>query len=68
MNLQNMIKGCRKFSDGGTDVHDEKGSGSPFFISGDLLHEIEEEIHENLSVTIREVASHHSRSAQDHNS
>ena len=57
MNRQNVTKWCREFSEGRTDVHDEQRSDRPFFISDDLLHEIEGEIRANRRVTIREL--HH---------
>ena len=37
MNLQNVTKWCREFSEGRTDVHDEQRSGRPSLISDDLL-------------------------------
>ena len=37
MNRQNMTKWRREFFEGRTDVFDEQSSGSPSFISGDLL-------------------------------
>ena len=61
MNLQNVTKWCREFSEGRTDVHDEQRNGRPSLISDELLQEIEGEIRSNRRVTIR-VASHHSRS------
>ena len=42
MNGQNVTKWCREFSEGRFDVQDEQRSGRPFFISEDLLQEIEE--------------------------
>ena len=57
MNRQNVTKWCREFSEGRTDVHDEQRSWRPSLISDDLLQEIEGEIRENRSVTIREL--HH---------
>ena len=57
MNLQNVMKRCSEFSEGRTDVHDERRSGRPFLISYELLHEIEREIRANRRVTIREL--HH---------
>jgi len=57
MNLQNVTKWCREFSEGRTDVHDEHRSGRPSLISDDFLQEIEGEIRANRRVTIREL--HH---------
>ena len=57
MNRQNVTKGCREFSEGRTDVHDEQGNGRPSLISDDLLQVIEGEIRANRHVTIREL--HH---------
>ena len=37
MNWQNVMKWCREFSKGRTDVHDEQRSGRPSLISDDLL-------------------------------
>jgi hypothetical protein len=37
MNRQNVTKWCRGFSEGRTDVHDEKRSGRQSLISDDLL-------------------------------
>jgi len=37
MNRQNVTKGCREFSEGRTDVHDEQRRGRPSLISDDLL-------------------------------
>jgi hypothetical protein len=34
MNLQNVMKFCREFSEGRTDVHDEQRSSRPSLISG----------------------------------
>ena len=47
MNLQNVTKWCSEFSEGRTDVHDERRSGRPCLISYELLHEIEGEIRAN---------------------
>jgi len=55
MNLQNVTKCCREFSEGKTDVHDEQRSVSPSLISGDLLHETEGEIRANRRLAIREL-------------
>jgi hypothetical protein len=55
MNRQNVTKWCREFSEGRTDVHDEQRSGRPFFISYELLREIEGEIRAIRRVTIREL-------------
>jgi histone-lysine N-methyltransferase SETMAR len=57
MNLQNVTKWCREFSEGRTDVHDEQRSGRPSLISDDFLQEIEGDICANRCVTIREL--HH---------
>jgi transposase len=57
MNRQNVMKWCREFSEGRTDVHDEQRSGRPSLISEHLLQETEGEIRANQRVTIRE--SHH---------
>jgi transposase len=57
MNRQNVTKWCREFSEGRTDVHDERRSGRPSLISDDLHQEIEGEIRVNRRVTIREL--HH---------
>jgi len=57
MNMQNVTKWCREFSEGRTDVHDGQRCGRPSFISDDLLQEIEGEIRENRRATIREL--HH---------
>ena len=57
MNRQNVTKWCREFSEGRTDVLDEKRSGRPSLISDDLFQEIEGEIRANRRVTIREL--HH---------
>ena len=54
MNRQNVIKWCREFSEGRTDVHDEQMSCRPSSIYDDLLQEIEGEIRANRHVTIRE--------------
>jgi len=62
MNRQNVTKWCREFSEGRTDVRDEKRSGRPSLISDDLLQETEGEIHANRHMTIR-VASRHLLSA-----
>jgi hypothetical protein len=61
MNRQNVMKRCRGFSEGRTDIHDEQRSGRPSLISDHLLQENEGEIRAIRHVTIR-VASHHSRS------
>ena len=42
MNLQNVTMWCSEFSEGRTDVHDERRSVRPSFISYELLQEIEE--------------------------
>jgi transposase len=55
MNMQNVTKWCREFSEGRTDVHDEQRSGRPSLISYKLLQEIEGEIRGNRRVTIREL-------------
>jgi hypothetical protein len=47
MNLQNVTKWCREFSEGKTDVHDEQMSGRPSLISDDLLQKTEGEIRAN---------------------
>jgi hypothetical protein len=39
MNRQNVTKWCREFSEGRTDVQDQRRSGRPSLISGDLLQE-----------------------------
>jgi len=57
INLQNVTKWCREFSEGRTDVHEEQRSGRPSLIRDDLLQEIEGEIRANRRVTIREL--HH---------
>ena len=57
MNLQNVTKWCREFSEVRTDVHDEQRSRRPSLISDDLLQEIEGEIRANRRVTIRQL--HH---------
>ena len=57
MNLQNVTKWCSEFSEGRTDVRDERRSSRPSLISYELLHEIEGEIRANRRVTIREL--HH---------
>jgi hypothetical protein len=57
MNRQNMMKRCREFSEGKTDVHDEHSSGRPSLISDDLLQETEGEIRANRRVMITEL--HH---------
>jgi transposase len=57
MNQQNMTKWCHEFSEGRTDVHDEKRSGRPSLISDDLLQETEGEIRAHRCLTIREL--HH---------
>jgi transposase len=57
MNRQNVMKWCRKFSEGRTDVHDEQRNGRPSLISDDFLQEIEGEINANRRVTISEL--HH---------
>jgi hypothetical protein len=36
MNRQNVMKWCREFSEGRTDVHDQQRSGRPYLISDDL--------------------------------
>jgi transposase len=54
MNQQNVMKWCREFSKGRTDVHNEQRSGRPSLISDDLLQEIEGE---NRRVAIRKL--HH---------
>jgi len=55
MNRQNVMKWCREFSEGRTDVHNEQRSGRPSLISDNLLQEIEVEICANRRVTIREL-------------
>ena len=55
MKRQNVMKWCREFSEGRTDVHDEQRSGRPILISYDLLQETEGEIRANRHVTIREL-------------
>jgi len=57
MNRQNVMKWCREFSEGRTDVRDEQRSGRPSLISDNLLQETEEEIRANRCVTLREL--HH---------
>ena len=57
MNLQNVTKWCSEFSEGRTDVHDERRSVRPALISYSLLQETEGEIRANRRVTIREL--HH---------
>jgi hypothetical protein len=44
MNRQNVMKWCREFSEGRTNVHGERRSGRPSLISDDLLQKIEVEI------------------------
>jgi len=57
MNRQNVMKWCREFSEGRTDVQDEQRNGRPSLISDDLILKIEGEIRANRRVTIREL--HH---------
>jgi len=57
LNRQNVTKWCREFSEGRTDVHDERRSGRASLISDDCLQGTEGEIHANRRVTIREL--HH---------
>ena len=57
VNRQNMTKWCLEFSEGKTDVHDEQRHGRPSLISDDLLQEIEQQIHADRHMTIREL--HH---------
>ena len=57
MNWQNVMKWCREFSEGSTDVHVEQGSGRPSLISDDLLQETEGETHAYRRVMIKEL--HH---------
>jgi hypothetical protein len=64
MNWQNVMKWCREFSEGRTDVHNEQRSDRPSMISDDLLQEIGE-IRTNRHVLLREL---HSRSVYEHNS
>jgi len=47
MNWQYVMKWCREFSKGRTDVHHEQRSVKPSLISDELLQEIEGEIHTN---------------------
>jgi hypothetical protein len=48
---------CREFSEGRTDVHDERRSGRPSLISDDLLQKAEGEIRTNQRRVIRDL--HH---------
>jgi hypothetical protein len=41
MNWQNATNWCHEFSEGKIDVHDEKRSSRPSFISDDFIQEIE---------------------------
>ena len=47
MNQQNVMKWCREFSEGRTDVHDEQRSGKSSLISYNFLQETEGEVHAN---------------------
>jgi transposase len=51
----NVMKWCREFSEGRTDVHNEQRSGRSSLISDDLLQKIEGEISANRRRTIREL-------------
>jgi hypothetical protein len=54
MNQQNVMKWCREFFEGKTDVHDKQRSSRPSVISDDL-QKIEGEIHANQCRMIREL-------------
>jgi hypothetical protein len=54
VNRQNVTKCCLEFSEGRTDVHDEKRSGTPSLNSDEILQETEGQIRANRRVTIRE--------------
>jgi hypothetical protein len=57
MNRQNVTKWYREYSEGRTDVHDQRSCGKPYLISYGLFQEIEGEIPSNRRVMIREL--HH---------
>ena len=57
MNRQNVMKWCREFSKGRTDVHDEQRSRKPSLISDNHVQETEGKLRANRRVAIREL--HH---------
>jgi hypothetical protein len=42
MNWQNVLKWCREFSEGRTDVHDEQRSSGPSLTSATFLRKLKE--------------------------
>ncbi|XP_035205268.1 protein GVQW3-like [Stegodyphus dumicola] len=46
----------RKFNDGHSDVHDEERSGRPSLVTEELVHAIDDKIHENRRFTISALA------------
>jgi intein-encoded DNA endonuclease-like protein len=57
MNQQNVMKWCREFSEGKTDVYNEQRSSRPSFINNNLLQKTEGGIRANQCGMIREL--HH---------
>ncbi|GFS71527.1 uncharacterized protein TNCV_5052111 [Trichonephila clavipes] len=55
MNRQNVMKWCRHFSEGKTDVHDKQRTGWPSVISDALLQRIEESICANRRLKLKEL-------------
>jgi hypothetical protein len=60
MNRQNVMKWCREFSEGRTDVYNEQRSSRPSLIYDNLLQETEGGIRADQYGMIKRVASHHS--------
>ncbi|GFQ75472.1 uncharacterized protein TNCT_511861 [Trichonephila clavata] len=55
MNRQNVMKWCRHFCEGRTDVHDEQGTGRPSVISDALFQRTEEAIRTNRRLKLKEL-------------
>ncbi|GFW94457.1 uncharacterized protein TNCV_2701781 [Trichonephila clavipes] len=55
MNRQNVTKWCRHFSEGRTDVHDERRTCRPSVISVALLQRTEDEIRANRRLKLKEL-------------
>ncbi|KAJ8944495.1 hypothetical protein NQ318_011753 [Aromia moschata] len=56
ISIQHVRKWCREFSEGRTDIHDEKRSGRPS-ISDEVVAKIERILLEDRRITIRELAA-----------
>jgi hypothetical protein len=54
------------FSEGRTNVHDDDRSGSPSFVTADLLDQVNEKIRENRKFTMSELSTHFSSFTVQH--